>query len=257
MQLKKKFFIFKNQSFTDFLLKKQFVKYVYTKFLIYKTVHFSKKKIILLDNYLTEFNIKIKKRFRRLKMLFDLKAGNFLKSDLFIYKHSRLSFYFFISLGFKTYIKKNIYINLITVKKLILKSNIIFLFKSIRGGFLGFSNKFIGYLSKRNLIKSAENLFRYKKYCILKNFTCMPYSFSFQKAFSYYTTGFTRNFGRSKTSFRNLLFKRFKFFFSFKKFNYLRFVQIFSLILKSIKSKNLLNICFYNFFLKLYKLLIK
>ena len=49
MLLKKKIFIFKNQSFTDCLLKKQFVKYVYTKFLIYKTVHFSKKKIILLD----------------------------------------------------------------------------------------------------------------------------------------------------------------------------------------------------------------
>ena len=85
----------------------------------------------------------------------------------------------------------------------------------------------------------------------------MPYSVSFQKAFSYYTPGFIRNFRKSKSSFRNLLFKRFKFFFSFKKFNYLRFVQIFFLILKSIKSKNLLTLCFNNFFLKLYKLLLK
>ena len=47
MLLKKKIFISTNQSFTDFILKKQFAKYVYTKFLVYKTVSFSKKKIIL------------------------------------------------------------------------------------------------------------------------------------------------------------------------------------------------------------------
>jgi hypothetical protein len=257
MLLKKKFFIFKNKSFTDFLLKKQFAKYVYTKFLICKTVSFAKKKIILLDNYLSEFNIKIKKKFRRLNFLFNLKSGNFLKSDLFIYKHSRLNFYFFISLGFKTYIKKNIYGNINNFKNLLLKSNLIFLFKSIRGGFLGFSNKIVGYLSKRNLIRSSENLFRYKKYCILQNATCVPYSLSFQKSFSYYNTGFTRNFGKSKSSFRNLIFKRFKFFFNFKKFNYIRFQQYFFLIIKFLNSKLVFNTYFYNFFFKLYKLLVK
>lgn len=257
MLLKKKFFISTNKSFTDFILKKQFAKYVYTKFLIYKTVSFSKKKIILLDNYLSEFNIKIKKKFRRLNFLLNLKSGNFLKSDLFIYKHSRLKFYFFISLGFKTYIKKNIYKNLNNFKNLLVKSNLIFLFKSIRGGFLGFSNKIIGYLSKRNLIKSAENLFRYKKYCLLQNVACLPYSIDAQKSFSFYNTGFTRNFRKSKNSFRNLIFKRFKFFFNFKKFNYTRFIQYFFFILKQTSVKNSFNTYFYNFFFKLYKLLLK
>lgn len=257
MLLKKKIFISINHTFTDLILKKQFTKYVYTKFLIYKTVSFSKKKIILLDNYLTEFNIKIKKKYRRLNFLLNLKSGNFLKSDLFIYNHSRLKFYFFISLGFKTYIKKNIYLTLNRFKNLLLKSNLIFLFKSIRGGFLGFSNKIVGYLSKRNLIKSSETLFRYKKYCLLQNITCLPYALSAQKSFSFYNTGFTRNFRKSKNSFRNLIFKRFKFFFNFKKFTYIRLLQYFFLILKQASIKNNLNIYFYNFFLTLYKLLLK
>lgn len=256
MYLKKKTFIYKNHSFTDALLKKQFVKYVYTKFLIYKLANFSKKKILLLDNYLSEFNIKIKKKIYRLNFLSKLKSGNFLKSDLFIYKHSRLKFYFFISLGFKTYIKKNIHSNLNTLKKNLLKSTLIFLFKSIRGGFLGFSNKIVGYLSKRTLIKSVENVVRFKKYCLLQNGTYMPYSLSSQKAFIFYNTGVTRKFRRTKNFCKNLIFKRFKFFFNFKNFHYIRFIQHFFLILKQLNHKICFIKYFSNFFFKLYRLLL-
>lgn len=257
MQLKKAFFIHQNLISTDFLLKKQFAKYIYTKFLVYKTVTFTKKKIILLDNYLNEFNIKIKKKFKRLNFLSRLQSGNFFKGDLFVYKHSKLSFYFFITLGFKTYLKKNIYLNLNNLKSLLKKSNIVFIYKSIRGGFLGFSNKICGYLSKHLLLKSKEKIIKYKRYCLLYNAVCLPYMSTNLKSFFFYNTGFTKNFRKIKNSFRKLIFKRFKFLFNFNTIYYKRSLLYYISILQTTTLKNNFNIYFYNFFLKLYKTLVK
>jgi hypothetical protein len=256
MLLAKKFFIHKKEpSFVEFLVKKTLTKYVYTKLLIYKTVTFSKKKIFLVDNFLNEFNIKIKKNFRRLNFLTKLKSGDFFKGNLFIYKHSKLSFYYFISLGFKTYIKKNIYLNLNSLKCLLKKSNFIFIFKSIRGGFLGFSNKICGYISKNILIKSKEKLLKYKKYCLLGNSTCLPFISTNAKSFFFFNTGFIKNFRKSKNSFRTLIFKRFKFFFNFNRPYYKRFLFYIISMFHRFFNKNLNNY-FYNIFLKLYKFLL-
>jgi hypothetical protein len=254
MLLYRKFFIHKKELiFLEFLLKKQFTKYFYTKLFIYKTINFSNYKILLVDNYLNEFTLKIKKKFRRLNFLIKKKSGSFLKGDLFIYKHSKLNFYYFISLGFKTYIKKKIYFTLNSLKFLIKNFNIVFIYKIIRGGFIGFSNKILGYISKNILVKSKEKIFKYKNYYLLQKITCVPFFSSNIKSFFFFSNGFIKNFRKSTN--RKFFFKRFKFLFNFNSIFYKRFILYFIALFKNNNIQNFNNY-FYNIFFKLYKFLL-
>ncbi len=196
------FYLHKKVSFKKILLQKIFTKYVYTKFLILATFNISKfKKTLILDNFFLEFTYKLKKKFKRIKFLSKKKMGSYVKGNFFLYKHSKLTSIFFFSIRFNTYIKKKIYFSLNNLKFLLKNLNLVFIYKNIRGGFLGFSNNILGFFSKKYFlklkvfIKRNFNLLIYKKYFILLNMlTCLPYKYTNYSTFFIYKSGFIRNF---------------------------------------------------------------
>lgn len=221
-------FNFYLQKSNSILLKKNviqkiFTKYVYTKFLVLAVFKISKKKSILfLDNYFLEFSFKLKKKFKRLKYLFKIQTGKYLKCNFFIYKHSKLLSIYFISVRFNVYLKKKIYFSLNKLKFILQQLNLVFIFKNIRGGFLGFSNNILGFFSKIHFIKLEYfikmniNLLIYKNYFILLDLiTCLPYKYSNISTFFFYKSGYIRNFQKikKKKTLRRFFFKRLKFFF--------------------------------------------
>lgn len=257
--LKKKSFVFHNQiTYEGLLLKKIFVKFIYTKFLIYTVLNIAKKKkIFFLDNYLEEFSIKLKKKFRRLNFFFNLKSGNFLKGQLFVFKHSKLKFYSFISLRLKFHLKKKIYFALKSLKYFFRQSNLILIYKSVRGGFLGFTNKVSGFLSKQHLLSSDISLFKYKKCFLLYNVSCVSYSLSNFKAFFFSRCGILKNFRKRKATTAILIFKKFKFFFSLNLKYYKRFLNYISFILCNCTFSSFFKQYYTTLFFKLYKLLLR
>ena len=217
------FYLNKNISFKKILIQKIFTNYVYTKFLILATFNISKfKTTLILDNFFIEFSYKLKKKFKRVKFLSKIKMGIYLKGNFFLYRHSKLTSIFFLSIRFHAYLKKKIYFSLNNLKFLLKNLNFVFIYKNIRGGFLGFSNNIVGFFSKKYLlklkifIKKDVNLLIYKKYFILLHLlTCLPYKYTNYSTFFMYKAGFIRNFQKikKKKSLRRFFFKRFKFFF--------------------------------------------
>lgn len=217
------FYLQKNLYFKKLLIQKIFTKYVYTKFLILAVFNISKyKSVLVLDNNFIELSFKLKKKFKRLKFLFRLKTGKFLKSNFFIYRHSKLPSIYFLSIHFNIYIKKKIYFSLNKLKSLLQQLNLVFIYKSIRGGFLGFSNNILGFFSKKYflklkfLIRKNFNLLMYKNYFILLNIiNCLPYKYTQISSLTTYNSGFIRNFQKikKKKTLRRFFFKRFRFFF--------------------------------------------
>lgn len=218
-----KFYLNTNTSLESLLIQKLFTKYVYTKFLILTVFKISKKKYtLILDNYFLEFSFKLKKKFKRLKYLFKVKMGKFLKCNLFLYKHSKLLSIYFLSIRFNIYLKKHIYISLNKLKNFLQNLHLVFIFKNTRGGFLGFSNNILGFFSKKYFkrlkfyIRKNINLLIYKKYFILLNILkCLPYKYTNFSTFFLYKAGNIRNFQKvkKKKTLRRFFFKRFKFFF--------------------------------------------
>lgn len=256
--LKKKTFVFHNTlTYENLLIKKILVKFVYTKFLIYKVINVTKKhKIIFLENYLEEFSLNLKKKFRRLNFFFKLKSGNFFKGHLFSLKHSKLKYYSFISVRLKTYLKKNFYLTLKKLKYFFRQSNLIFIYKSIRGGFLGFTNNISGYLSKKHLLTSNQSIFKYKNYFLLYNVICISYSLSNFKSFIFSKCGIIKKFRKHKSESKILIFKKFKFFFNVN-FNYYKcLLKYISFVLSKNNSFILLKQYYITFFFKLYKLIL-
>lgn len=257
--LKKKSFIFHNSVIYDnLLLKKLFVKFIYTKFLIYTVINRTKKKkIFLLENYLEKFSLKLKKKFRRLNFFFKLKSGNFLKGHLFILKHSKLKFYSFVSLRLKMYLKKKIYIALKNIKYFLKQSNLIFIYKSVRGGFLGFTNKISGYLSKQHVLQSTLSFFKYNKCFLLYNVSCVSYSLSNFKSLFFSHCGVLKNFRKRKKAPKTLIFKKFKFFFSLNFKYYKRLLRYIYFILLNFTSSKFFKIYYTTLFFKVYKLILR
>lgn len=218
-----KFYLNNNIFFKKIIIQKIFTKYVYTKFLIISVLKISKKKsTLILDNYFIELTFKLKKKFKRLKYLFKLKTGKYLKCNLFIYKLSKLITIYFLSARFNIYLKKKIYFSLNKLKFIIQQLNLVFIYKSTRGGFLGFSNNILGFFSKKyflNLqyyLQENINLLIYKKYFIFLNIlNCLPYKYTNLSSLYIYKAGYIRNFQKikKKKTLRRFFFKRFKFFF--------------------------------------------
>ncbi len=218
-----KFYLYKKISFNKILIQKIFSKYVYTKLLIISISNNLKyKSIIDLDNYFIEFSIKLKIKFKRLNFIFNLKLGKFLKYSIFMYKHSKLTSIFFVGARFNTYIKKNIYFALNNLKNTLDNLNLVFIYKNVRGGFLGFSNFILGFFSKKyfkqlkNFIKQKLNLLIYKKYFILLHIlSCLPYKYTNFSSIFLFNSGYIRTFQKikKKKKLRRFFFKRLKFFF--------------------------------------------
>lgn len=217
------FYLNNNLSFNKMIIQKIFTKYVYTKFLILAVFKISKKKsTLILDNYFLEFSFKLKKKFKRLKYLFKIKTGKYLKSNLFIYRHSKLITIYFLSVRFNIYLKKKIYFSLNKLKFIIQQLNLVFIYKSTRGGFLGFSNNILGFFSKKYFLKlkfylqENINLLIYKKYFIFLNIlNCLPYKYTNFSSLYIFKAGYIRNFQKikKKKKLRRFFFKRFRFFF--------------------------------------------
>jgi hypothetical protein len=241
-----------NNIFSNNILKKILVKHVYTKFLIYKTIILSKQKIFLLDNFLNNFIFKIRKKYKKIKKKNKFKVGSFIKCNLFIYKHSLLSFYFFKSVKLKTNFKYPIYFSLRSLKTLSTQNQFIYIFKIIRGGFLGFSNKICAFFSKNFLIQLKNNIIRFKHYFLVLT-KCLPYSITQSKSFIFFNSGFTRKFRKLKKYKKNFFFKRFKFRFNCSSF-YLTKKLLKFFTFKFLNYK--LKYYFYNLFFKIFKFLL-
>ena len=216
------FYLNKNILFDKNIVQKSFSKYIYTKFLILAFFQISKHKSTLyLDNHYLEFSFVVKKKFKRLNYLFKIKTGKFLKCNIFIYQHSKLTSIFFLSIRFNIYIKKKIYFSLNKLKFILKQLKLVFIYKNARGGFLGFSSNILGFFSKKYFLKLKElksklNIVFYKKYCIFFHIlSCLPYKYTNYSSFFFFNSGYIRTFQKlkKKKTLRRFFFKRFKFFF--------------------------------------------
>lgn len=217
------FYLYQEFPLNKVLIQKIFTKYLYTKFLIIANFNILKyKSVLILDNYFIEFSFKQKKKIKRLNFLCQLKTGKFFKGNLFLYRHSKLPLIYFFSISFYTYIKKKIFFSFYKLQYLVQELCLVFIYKNVRGGFLGFSNNVLGFFSKKyflNLklyLKEGVNLLTYKKYFILINIiSCLPYKYTQMPTLINSSFGYSRNFQKIKIKkkLRLFFFKRFKFFF--------------------------------------------
>lgn len=246
----KKIYFSNYDIFNNLVINKFFSKFIYTKFLIKKKCTRKRKIYYLsLDNFFDNFFFCLRKKYKKLNVNFRLKTGFFFKSDLFIYKHSKLKYYNFQSIKYKSYLKKNIYFCLKYLKNSIFNLGLLFIYKSVRGGFLGFSNKIVGFLTLKYFIFFKKNTLFYKKYLIFAMATCLPFAITNFPVFSLYTSGFKRKFSSlRKKKLARFYFQRFKFFFSSKIIFFKKYLKYF---LKSIyslklyKSHLIFNILFF------------
>lgn len=250
------FFISYHYFINNLLLYKFFVKFVALKFLILKKYwHTRSLYFCLIDNFLEKLKVSLKKRYKTLGFSSKIKTAYFFKSELFIYKHSKLKIYNFCSIFFKNYIKKNIYLKIRKLKELIYKSEILFVYKIRRGGFLAFSRLVRGILSIKCYCASIQNIIKFKKYFIINNLICVSFFYSKGKLLRLYSTGPLRKFNRIK---KNILykfaFKRFNIVFATKNYYFLKYLELFSISCNSYHFCNS-KLVFFSFFLKFVKLL--
>lgn len=242
MYLKKNFWLHTLKDSTDLLLKKILVKYLYTKFLIYHCSTLPKKKLLLLDNYLNFFNIKVRKKRKYLKRFLRLKSSTFFKGDLFVFKHSKLKFHFFISIRSKLHFKKNLYFTLNLLKTELQQFNTLVVYKIIRGGFLAISNRIVGYVPKNLLFKSKKSFLKYKRYYLLRDMCCLTNQVSNLKSLTLYKRT-TSKMIKSKFKRSRFKSKKLKFLFNSTFFIYKKTLDFFyvlaTLILKFKKFSSL------------------
>lgn len=254
------FYLTKNTNDIQ-VLKKLCSKYLYTKFLIISNeIDLTHTLPFFLDNYSSEFFFNVKKKKKRLGFLFKRKFGGFLKADIFIYRHSKLNLIYFFSLRFKIYIKKKLFFSLNTLKHSIDHLQLVYIYKTIRGGFLGFSNNIFGFLSKKTYFKLKKKIFNilfYKNYFILLNtLKCLPYSLTNFSTFIFHKVGFIRNFAKikKKPTLRLFFFKRFKLILTSEYFLLRKNLLFFKLNLKKILKYNSILV-FYFILFRFYSLL--
>lgn len=188
--------------------------------------------------------------------------GKFLKRDLFIYKNSKLGGCFHYSLKKRYYIKKNIYTNLRKALFFFKAPKLIFLYKSVRGGFLGFTGNFSGFLSLKLVLKAKQTILKYKKYCLVVA-SCLPYSITKKRALLFTRAGMLYNFRkpnnrktRRKKYRKVFIMPILKFLFTFKHLFFHKFLNYFSCSFNNLKNLKNFKYALYNFFTHLYKILI-
>jgi len=134
------------------------------------------------------------------------------------------------------------------------KKQLFFIFKSIRGGFIGFSNKLCGFLPLNFFNINKKRILFYKKY-FLFNSSLVDSFFNVNcPSLFFFSSGYIRNFNKIKKSLRHFFFTRFKFVFFFKNFFFKKFVKY---ILRTFLRFNLYNskIIIFSLFFKLFLLL--
>ena len=147
------------------------------------------------------------------------KTGFFLKADLFIYRHSKLKLYNFKSIRFKSYLKKNIYLDIKYIKNSLNNLGILFIFRSVRGGFLGFSNKIVGFLTLKHFILFKKNVIFYNNYFVVSVATLIPFNITNFSTLSISISGFKRKYSSlKKKKLSSFYFNRIKFIFTCKKY---------------------------------------
>lgn len=251
-----KFFDSFHYIFNNFLLHKFFSRIVYPKFLILKIFPQTqrKKHLFLVENYYESFVVYLKKKYKKLGFTSKFKPAFFYKAEVFIFKHSNLKYYNFVGLTLKTYIKKNIYLHLNLLKNSINKIQILFIYKSIRGGFLGFSNKISGFLPLKFFTIGKNNIRFYKNYFILISSLLTSFFNTHYARFFIFNSGFIRNFRKVKPHLRRFFFKRFKFIFCFKNFFFKKYATYFLKSFSAFKTHNSLFV-YFSIFFKLFFLL--
>lgn len=255
------YFISNHFFFSNFFLQKFFSKFIFMKFLIVK--RFLKrrhKKFIIIDNFFDCFIFCLKIKYKKLGLSHRLKTAFFFKTEFYIYKSSKLKDYSFTGTMLKTYIKKPIYLNLNNLKNSILRLGLLFIYKSVRGGFYGFTNKITGFLPTQYLVLLKPRLIFYRKYFIITNGSCTPYVITKLPTFLYYNASFIRNYNfvkNDKKQLRHFFFKKFNFIFSFKKLFFKKYLQYFlKIILLNPNLKLAQNVFFYFYSLMLKLILI-
>lgn len=240
--------------FRTFFLQKFFAKFVFMKFLIVKkALRQRKRQFLIIDNFFDFFIFSLKIKYKKLGFSARLKTAFFLKIEFFLYKNSKLNLHTFTYGILKTYIKKPIYFSLKNLKNSIFHLGLLFVYKSTRGGFLGFSNKISGFIPITYLRLLKPRILFYKKYFILIKSSCASYNITKFPMLLYYNSGFIRNynfFKKDKKYLRKFSFKKLNFIFSFKEIFLKKYLCYFSKIILKDFCKNF-TFYFYSFLLKL------
>lgn len=203
-------YFFSRSSLSKIALNKYFSQHLYTKFFIKDLVYHKYKKVVLVDNFNFNFFV-ISKTYRRMFKLFLLKPGCSLISDLFIYKHSKLHFYFFENIGLNNTPQKFVSSFLKRIKYWSDKKDFFFLYKIVRGGYFGFSKGIIGFIPKIQIKLYAGSFIVFKNYILLQNISGTTFTKSNFASLKIFTGKISYKFSRSSQRRRFFIASRFNF----------------------------------------------
>ena len=207
-----------NFFFSKFNLSKIFIaKYlshnVYSKFLIHKFFLKPFKKVILIDNFTSQFFL----ISRILNPLYEkkiLKPGCTLSCNVFLYSHSKLYFLYFKGVGLKVNSNNLISIFYNRLKYLSVIKDSFFLYKIVRGGCFGFSKGIFGYISYSNLCLAKAKFLACTNYIIIYSAMGGNFLKSHFSTLNLVNGGYCHNFSRSSSKRRLLVLGQFKYIFT-------------------------------------------
>jgi hypothetical protein len=152
--MRNKLFFYSNDYLNLIFKQKQTISIIVPKYIIKGKTQKLNMIILTAENYTTIYKV-FSKSYKRLKRLRLLKLGRVLYENVYLYKKKYLNFKF---IGREN--KKN---NLCQTKfrkfqMYSSKSTLLYLYKKIKGGYLGFSKGFSGFISRKDFYLSIKNI---------------------------------------------------------------------------------------------------
>lgn len=152
--MKNKLFFYSNDYFNLIFKQKQTISIIVPKYIIKGKSQKLNMIILTAENYTTIYKV-FSKSHKRLKRLRLLKPGRALYENVFFYKKKYLNFKF---IG-REHKKNNLcQVKLRKFQMYSSKSTLLYLYKKIKGGYLGFSKGFLGFISRKDFYLSVKNI---------------------------------------------------------------------------------------------------
>ncbi len=149
-----KLFFYSNDYFDLIFKQKQSISIIVSKYIIKGKMNKFNMIILNAENYTTIYKV-FSKSYKRLKRLRFLKPGRVLYENVFFYRKKYLNFKFIgrenkqNNLG-QTKLRK--------IQMYSSNSTLLYLYKKIKGGYLGFSKGFLGFISRKNFYFCVKNI---------------------------------------------------------------------------------------------------
>lgn len=149
-----KLFFYSNDYFNLIFKQKQTISIMVPKYIIKGKTHKFNMIILNAENYTTIYKI-FSKSYKRLKRLRFLKPGRVLYENVFFYRKKYLNFKF---IGRENKQNNLCQTKLRKFQMYSSKSTLLYLYKKIKGGYLGFSKGFLGFISRKDFYLSVKNI---------------------------------------------------------------------------------------------------